>query len=55
MLTATKIRLISELLDVRRLTEETVVLRMERGDIDFEPGQYVRVGVEGDSEIDLFR
>lgn len=51
MLTATKIRLISELLDVRRLTEETVVLRMERGDIDFEPGQYVRVGVEGDSEI----
>ena len=51
MLTATKIRFTGAVQEVRRLTDETIVLRMERGDIDFEPGQYVRIGVEGDSEI----
>ena len=51
MLTATKIRFTGAVQEVRRLTGETIVLRMERGDIDFEPGQYVRIGVEGDSEI----
>ena len=51
MLTATKIRFTGAVQEVRRLTDETIVLRMERGDIDFEPGQYVRIGVDGDSEI----
>jgi ferredoxin--NADP+ reductase/benzoate/toluate 1,2-dioxygenase reductase subunit len=51
MLTSTKIRFVGSVEEVRRLTEETIVLRMERGDIDFEPGQYVRIGVEGDAEI----
>ena len=51
MLTATKIRYTGEVLEVRKLTEETIVLRIDRGNIDFEPGQYVRIGVEGDSEI----
>ena len=51
MLTSTKIRFVGNVEEVRRLTEETIVLRMERGDIDFEPGQYVRIGVEGDAEI----
>ena len=40
-----------EVLEVRKLTEETIVLRIDKGNIDFEPGQYVRIGVEGDSEI----
>ena len=51
MLTATKIRYTGEVLELRRLTNETIVLRIERDDIEFEPGQYVRIGVEGDSEI----
>ena len=51
MLTATKIRYTGEVLEVRKLTEETIVLRIDKGNIDFEPGQYVRIGVEGDSEI----
>ncbi len=51
MLTATKIRFIGDVLEVRRLTNETVVLKMEKGDIDFDPGQYVRIGVDGDAEI----
>ena len=51
MLTATKIRFTGAVQEVRRLTDETIVLRMERGDIDFEPGQYVRIGVDGDAEI----
>ncbi len=51
MLTATKIRYTGEVLELRRLTNETIVLRIERDNIDFEPGQYVRIGVEGDSEI----
>lgn len=33
---------------VRHLTEHTYVLRMERGDLDFEPGQYVSVGPKND-------
>jgi ferredoxin--NADP+ reductase/benzoate/toluate 1,2-dioxygenase reductase subunit len=51
MLTATKIRYTGDVQEVRRLTGETIVLRIDRGNIDFEPGQYVRIGVDGDSEI----
>lgn len=40
-----------EVLEVRKLTESTAVLRFERQGLDFEPGQYVRVGLEDDSEI----
>jgi ferredoxin--NADP+ reductase/benzoate/toluate 1,2-dioxygenase reductase subunit len=38
-------------LAVRKLTESTAVVRFERKDLQFEPGQYIRVGVEGDPEI----
>lgn len=38
-------------LDVRKLTESTVVVRMERQGLGFSPGQYIRVGIEGDAEI----
>jgi len=51
MLTATKIRFIGDVEEIRRLTDETIVIRTERGGIDFEPGQYLRIGVDGDSEI----
>ncbi|MFP4377415.1 MAG: ferredoxin--NADP reductase [Spirochaetales bacterium] len=34
--------------EVRFLTESTYVLRFDRGDLEFEPGQYVSVGVRGD-------
>ena len=37
-------------LDVRRLTEDTAVLRFERA-FDFEPGQYVRVGLPGQEPL----
>lgn len=40
-----------KVLDVRKLTESTVVLRFERPELKFEPGQYLRVGIEGDPEI----
>ena len=40
-----------KVLDVRALTESSVVLRFERGELNFEPGQYLRVGIEGDPEI----
>lgn len=33
---------------IRHLTETTYVLRMERGDLQFEPGQYVSVGPKND-------
>ena len=41
----------SKVLAVRTLTESTSVLRFDRRDLEFEPGQYIRVGVEGDPEI----
>ena len=37
MLTATKIRYTGDVQEVRRLTDETIVLRIDRGNIDFEP------------------
>ncbi len=36
---------------IRDLTESTYVLRFDRGGLEFEPGQYVSVGVKG--EIDM--
>jgi ferredoxin--NADP+ reductase/benzoate/toluate 1,2-dioxygenase reductase subunit len=41
----------SKVLAVRRLTDSSAVLRFERQGLEFEPGQYIRVGVEGDPEI----
>jgi ferredoxin--NADP+ reductase/benzoate/toluate 1,2-dioxygenase reductase subunit len=38
-------------MDVRMLTESTAVVRFERPDLQFEPGQYVRIGLDGDPEI----
>ncbi|OVE77307.1 hypothetical protein BVX99_02880 [bacterium F16] len=33
--------------DVRALTDSTVVIRFDRNNLNFEPGQYVSVGIEG--------
>ena len=33
---------------IRELTDSTYVVRFDRNDLDFEPGQYVSVGVRGD-------
>ena len=51
MLTTTKKRTVCEVLEVRRLTDSTAVIRFERHGLEFIPGQYVRVGLEGDPEI----
>ncbi|MEI6892868.1 MAG: FAD-binding oxidoreductase [Pontiella sp.] len=51
MLLTTKKRTTCNVLEIRELTAETCVVRIERIDMDFEPGQYIRVGVEGDPEI----
>lgn len=40
----------SKVLAVRRLTSAAFVLRFERG-FDFEPGQYVRVGLDGEEKL----
>jgi len=47
----TKKRTTSKVLSVRTLTDSTAVIRFERHGLEFEPGQYIRVGVEGDPEI----
>ena len=41
----------SKVLAMRELTGSASVVRFERNDLKFEPGQYIRVGVEGDPEI----
>lgn len=51
MLKTKKKRSICEVQEVRRLTESTAVVRFGREGLDFEPGQYIRVGIEGDAEI----
>lgn len=51
MLSTKKKRATCKVLEIRKLTEETSVVRIERIKMDFEPGQYVRVGIEGDPEI----
>lgn len=38
-------------LAVRKLTDSTAVLRVERQGLDFEPGQYIRVGIGEDLEM----
>jgi ferredoxin--NADP+ reductase/benzoate/toluate 1,2-dioxygenase reductase subunit len=50
-LTTKKKRVICKVLQVRRLTESVAVLRFERQGLDFEPGQYIRVGIKDDPEI----
>jgi len=40
-----------KVLSVRTLTASTSVIRFERHGLEFEPGQYIRVGVDGDPEI----
>lgn len=51
ILSMKKKRSICAVLEIRKLTESTAVIRFERQGLEFEPGQYIRVGVEGDSEI----
>ena len=46
-----KKRKTSTVLEIRKLTESTSVVRFQREDLQFEPGQYIRVGIEGDPEI----
>jgi len=41
----------SKVLDVRKLAESTSVVRFERKGFQFEPGQYIRVGIEGNPDI----
>jgi len=41
----------SKVIQVRKLTDSTAVVRIERQGLEFVPGQYVRIGVEGDPEI----
>ena len=36
---------------IRNLTDSTYALRFDRGNLDFEPGQYVSVGVRGDIDM----
>lgn len=51
MLKPSKKRKTCSVLEVRKLTDSTAVVRFERDGLDFEPGQYIRVGIEGDPEI----
>lgn len=51
MLKPKKKRQSCRVLEVRKLTESTAVLRFERKGLEFEPGQYIRVGIDGDAEI----
>lgn len=51
ILSATNKRKTCKVLEARKLTESTSVLRFERQGLRFEPGQYIRVGIEGDPEI----
>ncbi len=51
MLVTARKKITSEVLEVRHLTDVTVAIRMERGGIKFEPGQYVRIGIENSPEI----
>lgn len=51
ILTTKKKRKTCKVLAVRNLTDSTAVVRFERQGLKFEPGQYIRVGVEGDPEI----
>lgn len=50
-LTTVKKRKNCSVLEIRRLTESTAVVRFERQGLQFDPGQYIRVGITGDPEI----
>ena len=50
-LTTKKKRETCEVFDVRKLTDSTAIIRFERKGLEFDPGQYIRVGVAGDPEI----
>ncbi|MBN2684919.1 MAG: hypothetical protein JXR40_06540 [Pontiellaceae bacterium] len=51
MLKPKRVRKLCEVLAVRKLTEWTAAVRFERQGLEFEPGQYIRVGIEGEEEI----
>ncbi|VGO14293.1 Ferredoxin--NADP reductase [Pontiella desulfatans] len=51
MLLKKKKRTVCKVLEIRNLTESTSVLRFERNGLEFEPGQYIRAGIDGDEEI----
>ena len=51
MLKRKKKRSTCEVLEVRKLTDSTAVIRVGREGLEFIPGQYVRIGLEGDAEI----
>lgn len=51
MLKPKKKRKTCKVLEIRKLTDSTAVVRFERQGLEFEPGQYIRVGIEGDPEI----
>jgi len=51
MLKPRKKRNTCKVLEVRRLTGSAAVVRFERVGLEFEPGQYIRVGIVGDQEI----
>jgi len=51
MLKPKKKRTTCKVLEVRKLTASTAVVRFERHGLEFTPGQYIRVGIEGDPEI----
>jgi ferredoxin--NADP+ reductase len=40
-----------EVQEIRRLTDSTAIIKFERQGLSFDPGQYIRVGLEGDPEI----
>ena len=42
---------VHRILQVRRLTDAASVIRIERGCIDFEPGQYLRIGMNNSREL----
>jgi ferredoxin--NADP+ reductase/benzoate/toluate 1,2-dioxygenase reductase subunit len=50
-LSTVKKRKTSKVVEIRKLTESTSVIRFERQGLQFDPGQYIRVGIEGDPEI----
>ena len=44
------IKTIVRIQQIRELTPSTYVIRMDRGKLDFMAGQYLRLGMAGDTE-----
>lgn len=40
-----------KIMQIRFLTDETFIIRLERGDIQFKPGQRIIVGLKGESDL----